>query len=39
MINPFQEQAKIHKKEAQKWSTISKIVGITLFVIIILILM
>lgn len=36
MKNPFKEQAEYHKKEAKKWSTISKVVGIILFILILL---
>lgn len=33
MRNPFEEQAQFHKKEAQKWSKTSKIVGIVFIII------
>lgn len=31
--NPFEEQAQYHKKEAQKWSTASKIVGVIFIIV------
>lgn len=36
MKNPFEEQSEMWKKEAQKWSNTSKVVGVIFIIILFL---